>query len=125
MGFAPLGASQQPRGELHAPGVAQTVLPMCAGLHWTASNLVLYAETHSVWNQLRAVYLLSAESHGGRPGGLSLHTAWGQPDALCWSSSAEVGHLHLHPGTGDSTSATYCCDASYTLLLPQCLIYIL
>lgn len=79
---------------------------MCAGFYWTASGLVLYAETYAVWNQLCVVHLLPAEPHRGGPGGLSFHAAGREPDALCGSCSAEVGHLHLHPGTGDLVSNT-------------------
>lgn len=93
--------SQQHRGEFHAPAVAQAVLLVRAGFHWTASGLVLYAETHTVWNQLCAVHLLPAESHHGGPGSLLPRPAWGEPGVLCRPSAAEVGHLCLRSGTGD------------------------
>jgi len=101
-----LGPGQQLRAELPASAVTQALLPVCAGIHWSAQALVLHAETHPVWDQLRAVPLLPAEQNRGGSGGLPLHPPWREPDAVPGSQPAEAGHLSLHAGTGGPDKLT-------------------
>ena len=111
----PLGPGQQLRVDLPAPVVTQAVLPVCAGVHWPTEALVLYAETHSVWDQLRSLYLLPVEPDCGGSGGIPLHTPWGEPDEVPWSNSAEDGDLLLHTGTGSHAVDRVVCSFSITI----------
>lgn len=95
------GASQQLRAQLPAPGVAEAVLPLLLGVHWSACRLVLSLPAGRFRDQLCPLRLLPpGQDHSGSCSVPFDSARSGSLDEVVRPSPAKRKRLPVHLDTG-------------------------
>lgn len=95
------GASQQFRTELPASPVAEALLPVLSGVHWSSISVDLSVPAGSIWDQLCTLCLLPAGQNSRSSCCFPLSSAWcWSLDEVVWSRPTERKRLPIYIHTG-------------------------